>query len=161
RLQDPAVRAQLRERALASGRLRGYAAMDYFVFPRGHFGELPPFLIGRACFDNWLVRRARQGGPVGYATPSIVSVHHSAGYSHVAGGLEESYYGEEAKYNERLAGGRAYIYSLHDASHRLHPKGPPLWYWGSAFRARETARKARVKLELERRYRADRRRLRK
>ncbi len=148
-LGDPAVRRTLRQRALADGRLRGYAALDYFVFPRGHFGELPPFLIGRACFDNWLVWRARQRGPVVDATRRVVSVHQSHGYAHVAGGLEEAYYGDEAKHNERLAGGRAHIYSLHDATHRLARSGRLYRYLGSTFRAREQARKARVRVQLK------------
>jgi glycosyltransferase involved in cell wall biosynthesis len=148
-LGDPRYRNELRKRALADGRLRGYAALDYFVFPKGHFGDLPPFLIGRACFDNWLVWRARQRGPVLDATRMVTSVHQSHDYSHVAGGLEEAYYGAEAKHNERLAGGRAYIYSLHDATHRLTRNGNAYRYWGSTFRAREQARKARVRLEMK------------
>jgi hypothetical protein len=151
RLEDPAVRQQVRERALATGRLRGWAALDYFVFPKGEFGELPPFLIGRACFDNWLVWRVRaQGHPVVDATRSVVAVHQSHDYSHMAGGLDETYYGEEAKYNEQLAGGREHIYSLHDASHRLYSAGRPRRYWASTFRAREKAREARARFEARR-----------
>ena len=148
-MADSAVRARIREQALAYGRLRGYAALDYFVFPRDHFGRLPPFLIGRACFDNWLVWRARQVGPVVDATRFLVSVHQSHDYSHVPGGLDEAYYGDEAKWNERLAGGRSYIYSLHDATHRLGPNGALRRYWGSTLRARENARKTRVRAELK------------
>jgi hypothetical protein len=151
RFEDPTVRRQLRARALASGRLRGWAALDYFVFPKGEFGPMPPFLIGRACFDNWLVWRVReQGHPVVDATRSVVAVHQSHDYSHVPGGLDETYYGEEAKYNERLAGGREHIYSLHDASHRLHATGGPRRYWGSTFRSREKARVAKARFDARR-----------
>ena len=149
RLGDPGVRAELRERALDNGRLRGYAALDYFVFRQGLFDPVPPFLIGRACFDNWLVWHARElGRPVVDVTRSVVVVHQSHDYSHVAGGLEEAYYGEEARYNERLAGGREHIYSLHEATHRLRRYGPPLPYWGSKFRIREKARLARVRMDI-------------
>jgi hypothetical protein len=149
RLGDAAVRRQLRKRAADRGRLRGYAALDYFVFPNGLFDPLPPFLIGRACFDNWLVWRARERRrPVVDATRSVVAVHQSHDYSHVPGGFDEAYYGEEARYNEQLAGGREHIYSLHDATHRLYPKGPPLPYWGSMFRAREKARVVKVTMDV-------------
>ena len=148
-LGDPAVRRSLRQRALADGRQRGYAALDYFVFPRGHFGDLPPFLIGRACFDNWLVWRARQRGPVVDATRRVVSVHQSHDYAHVAGGLDEAYYGQEAKYNEQLAGGRSHIYTLHDASHRLSRNGIVYRNLGSTLRAREGARAANVRIHLK------------
>jgi hypothetical protein len=147
RLGEPAVRTELRQRALRGARLRGYAALDYFVFPNGQFGPLPPFLIGRACFDNWLVWRVRElGDPVVDATRSVVAVHQPHDYGHVAGGHEEAYYGEEARHNEQLAGGRAHIYSLHDASHRLHKHGRPRRYWGSTLRAREKARMVRARL---------------
>jgi hypothetical protein len=148
-LGDESFRDDLRRRACAEGRLRGYAALDYFVFPRGHFGELPPFLVGRACFDNWLVWKARQGGPVVDVTHAVVSVHQSHDYSHVAGGLEEAYYGEEAKHNEELAGGRSHIYTLYDASHRLPAHGPIYRYLGSVLRAREGMRAGRIKLRVE------------
>jgi hypothetical protein len=149
RLSDAAVRSQLRKRALDRGRLRGYAALDYFVFPKGLFDPVPPFFIGRACFDNWLVWRARElRRPVVDATRSLVAVHQSHDYSHVAGGLEEAYYGDEARYNEQLAGGRKHIYSLHDATHRLYRNGPPVPYWGSTFRAREKARVARTSIDV-------------
>jgi hypothetical protein len=148
RLNDPIVRAKLRDVALDRGRLRGYAALDYFVFRRGLFDPLPPFLIGRACFDNWLVWRARElNRPVVDATRSVVAVHQSHDYSHVRGGLEEAYGGPEARYNEQLAGGREHIYSLHDATHRLNSRRRPVRYWGSTFRARERARGARAKAD--------------
>jgi hypothetical protein len=156
-LEDGAVRSRLREQALQNGRLRGYAALDYFVFRRGLFDPVPPFLIGRACFDNWLVWRARElGRPVVDVTRSVVVVHQSHDYSHVSGGLEEAYYGEEARYNERLAGGREHIYSLHESTHRLYRHGPPLPYWGSIFRMREKARLARVSMEIQLAARRDR-----
>ena len=154
---DAEFRRALRGRALREGRLRGYAALDYFVFPRGHFGELPPFLIGRACFDNWLVWKARQNGPVIDVTRAVVSVHQSHDYGHVAGGLDEAYYGEEAKRNEMLAGGRSHIYTLYDASHRLPSRGPIYRYVGSILRAREGLRAGRVRLEIARETRRQRR----
>jgi hypothetical protein len=147
-VRDAQSRHALRVRALESGRLRGWAALDYFVFPRGLFDPLPPFLIGRACFDNWLVWRARERRhPVVDATRAVVAVHQSHDYSHVAGGLEEAYYGEEARHNERLAGGREHIYSLHDATHRLYRIGPPVRYLLSIGRLRERVRVAKALLD--------------
>jgi hypothetical protein len=157
RLSDDAVRVQLRRRALDHGRLRGYAALDFFVFREGLFDPVPPFLIGRACFDNWLVWRARElRCPVVDVTRSAVAVHQSHDYSHIPGGLEEAYYGDEARYNEQLAGGREHIYSLHDVTHRLHGSGPPIPYLGSIFRAREKARIAKVSLDIRSDARRDR-----
>ena len=65
-------RAALRERALAEGDSRGATAIDYFVFTAGLFDPVPPFVVGRARFDNWLVWRARTRGPVIDATRAVV-----------------------------------------------------------------------------------------
>ena len=65
------------------GKRRGAAAMDWFVFPAGLFGEVPPFAVGRAGFDNWLVWKARQVGIVVDATHDVRAVHQPHGYEHV------------------------------------------------------------------------------
>jgi hypothetical protein len=148
RLREGVVREQLRCRALQEGRLRGYAALDYFVFPRGLFDPLPPFLIGRANFDNWLVWRARsRGHPVVDATRSVVAIHQSHDYSHVAGGRNEAYGGKEAEHNLLLAGvqNNPFVrsdtfYTLDDASHKLYRRGRPIPYLGSKFRLHARAR---------------------
>ena len=116
---------RLRTRALTTGVDRGAAALDYFVFPAGLFGELPPFLVGRACFDNWLVWRGRQAGPVIDATRAVSAIHQAHEYAHLAGGKNEAYYGEEAAWNRTLAGGRKHIYTIHDAM-RLEAVGQPV-----------------------------------
>lgn len=142
-LTDP---VRLRSRVAAAGVERGAAALDYFVFPVGLFGELPPFLVGRAGFDNWLVWRARREGPVIDASASVLAVHQSHDYAHLAGGMDEAYYGEEASWNTSLVGGRDRVYTIHDASHKLLADGGVRRNFGSILRARETARKAAWKL---------------
>lgn len=126
--------------SLEDGKARGAAAMDWFVFTPGLFGEAPPFAIGRACFDNWLIWKARQEGIVVDATRDVRAVHQAHGYEHVEGGMAEAYYGEEAARNLELAGGKRRLYTLHDASHvlrggrlRRNPGAPLRW--------RETVRK--------------------
>jgi hypothetical protein len=148
RFQEGVERDQLLRRALQEGRLRGYAALDYFVFPRGLFDPLPPFLIGRANFDNWLVWRARsRGRPVVDATRSVVAIHQSHDYSHVAGGRDEAYGGKEAEHNLLLAGVQNNpflrsdtFYTLDDATHKLYRRGRPVPYLGSKFRIHARAR---------------------
>lgn len=139
--------AGLRADALAAGRLRGAAALDYFAFPAELYRDVPPFAIGRACFDNWLVWRARREGPVVDATGSVVAVHQRHGYDHLAGGKDEAYYGEEAARNLELAGGKSRLYTLHDASHVLRD-GRVRRNLGAPLRWRENARKAAWKLGL-------------
>jgi hypothetical protein len=138
---------RLRARALAEGARRGASAIDYFVFTPGLFGELPPFAVGRAGFDNWLVWRARQeGGPVVDASDRVCAIHQSHDYAHLAGGMDEAYAGREAAANIELVGGKDRIYTIHDASHRLTAAGEIRRNLGATLRVRETARKAAWKL---------------
>ena len=139
-------RPRLRARAATEGTVRGAAAIDYFVFTPRLFGELPPFLVGRAGFDNWLVWRARQVGAVVDASAGVLAVHQSHDYAHLAGGKDEAYAGEEAAWNISLAGGREHLFTIHDASHRLLADGGIRRNYGSILRARETARKIGWKL---------------
>lgn len=127
------------------GRLRGAAALDWFVFPGDLYRDVPPFALGRACFDNWLVWQARQQGMVVDATGAVDAVHQGHDYTHLAGGKEEAYYGEEASRNLELAGGRAHLYTIHDASHVL-ADGRLRRNLGATLRARENLRKAAWKI---------------
>jgi len=127
------------------GKLRGAAALDWFVFPAGNFGDVPPFAIGRACYDNWLIWKGRQVGIVVDATPNVRAVHQAHGYDHVEGGMDEAYYGAEAARNLELAGGKSRLYTLHDASHVLRG-GELRRNYGAPLRWRETLRKAAWKL---------------
>jgi hypothetical protein len=102
------------------GRKRGADALDYFVYARGLFADIPPFAAGRPAFDNWLVWRARRAGAtVVDASWSVRPLHQDHSYAHV-GSLREQRAGEEAQANRRLAGGnRSRLYSRFDATHRL------------------------------------------
>ncbi len=89
------------ERLLAKtsreGRLRGHTAMDYFIFPRHLYQEIPPFAVGRAGWDNWMIYQAfQQSWPVINTTAAFPVIHQNHDYSHLPEGkphydLEESY----------------------------------------------------------------------
>jgi hypothetical protein len=102
------------------GRKRGADAIDYFVYSRGLYRQLPPFAVGRPAFDNWLIWFARtSGATVIDATARVHAVHQDHSYAHV-GSLDEVRRGPEAARNRQLAGGgRARLYSRFDATHRL------------------------------------------
>jgi hypothetical protein len=146
-LESVPERMALRERARVEGRSRGATAIDYFVFTAGLFDPVPPFVVGRARFDNWLVWRARTRGPVVDATRAVVAIHQRHDYAHVLGGFEEAHFGSEARRNEELAGGTSRIYTIYDASHRLRADGSVRRHVGSTLRAREQLRKATWKLQ--------------
>ena len=56
------------------GKLHGISGIDYFVFPRGLYRDIPPFAVGRTTWDNWLIYRARADkAPVIDATAVITA----------------------------------------------------------------------------------------
>jgi len=116
------------------GKLYPYFAIDYFVFPRGGLGKLPPFAIGRPAWDNWVIYRACTSGmAVVDMTKSVMVVHENHDYSHHPQGWKGAMHGEESKRNIGYAGEVAHVYSLLDAPYRLTRKGvarrkmPPLF----------------------------------
>ena len=113
----------LREQVQARGRLRGMNACDYFVFPRGFWGEIPPLTLGRPYFDNYLMYRCRRaGGRLIDATRGVMAVHQSHPYH--AGASDSAHMDtQEAAENYRLAGGRRGLCSWWHATHRWTARG--------------------------------------
>lgn len=111
---------RLRITVHSSGSLHRPAGSDFFLFPRSTFHEIPPFTIGRAGWDNWMIYKARkEKWPVIDGTPSIIIVHQNHDYSHLPGG-KPHYEHPDTNENIRLAGGEANIrYTVVDATHQL------------------------------------------
>ncbi len=115
---------RLRASVAAQGRLHPPTGMDYFVFSRGLWGDVPPFAIGRTVWDNWLVYRARaRHASVVDATERVTAVHQDHDYSHLSAGAGDVWKGPEAADNLRLAGGWDHVFTLQDATHTLTPYG--------------------------------------
>lgn len=95
------LRRQVEEHAM----LHGECGLDYFVFPKGLYGEIPPFAIGRTVWDNWLVMTPHKlGVPVVDGTEFITAVHQDHDYGHAVGGRDGAWTGAEARRNRALAG---------------------------------------------------------
>ncbi len=106
------------------GRLRTADWIDYCVFSRHTWAEMPPLAIGRVWWDNWLIWKARSAKiPVVDVSPMTLAVHQNHDYSHHPDGKQGVWNGEEARRNYELAGGWTHCYTLEDASHRLTPAG--------------------------------------
>jgi hypothetical protein len=134
------------ESAFAVGRKRGAGALDWFLFTHGIFESIPPFAVGRAAFDNWLVWRARDAGAtVVDATPSVHVVHQSHDYAHVNGGFTDTRAGSEAAENWSLVGSKNRVFTRFDATHVLTRRGLRR-NLGATLRVKERARKVIWKL---------------
>lgn len=102
------------------GLLHRPAGSDFFLFPAACYTDVPPFTIGRAGWDNWMIYKARrEGWPVIDCTPSVMIVHQNHDYRHLPGGVSHHTLPETDE-NIRLAGGEAAIrYTILDATHHL------------------------------------------
>jgi hypothetical protein len=120
---------RLRRYVLEHGRLRGEHAVDYFVFPKGFYDHIPPFAIGRPCYDSWLIFKAISSHyPVVDATDAVIATHQNHTYAHLGiksegYTLKEALELEECKRNYDMLGGESYRFGTGDASHVLTEAG--------------------------------------
>ncbi len=93
--------------------------IDYFVFPRNLYTEVPNFTIGRPAWDNWMVYHARTTfGLAIDATRDVLAVHQKHDYSHLPGN-RPPYGSEVAKSNLAKAGGRRCVFNILDTNREL------------------------------------------
>jgi hypothetical protein len=101
------------------GQLHPNFSIDYFIFNRYQYKDMPSFVIGRPQWDNWMIYHARQQGwPVVDATASVMVVHQNHDYRHLPGGRPPHGL-EEGRINRRLAGGERTKYTILDANRVL------------------------------------------
>jgi hypothetical protein len=121
---DAEWESRLLARVAEYGRLHPKTGIDYFVFPRGLFDDVPPFAIGRTAWDLWLIYRARaRKAAVIDATRVITVVHQNHDYSHNARRKFDVMKGPEAIKNQELAGKGEYFFTLEHATWTLTPQG--------------------------------------
>jgi len=117
-------RKEVRELALKTGRQRTPDWIDYFVFTRGFFTDLPPLVVGRVFWDNWMVWKGLDTRkPVVDASGAVVAVHQNHDYGHHPQGKAGVWGGPEAGSNYRLTGGWRHLRTIADASEVLGAEG--------------------------------------
>lgn len=120
---NPGWDSRLEQVVRQEGRLHPPAGSDYFIFPPACFTDIPPFAIGRAGWDNWMIYEGRRRGwPVIDASQAVFVVHQDHDYAHLPGGQTHHHLPETYE-NVRLAGGKRAIFHLEDANWRLTPAG--------------------------------------
>lgn len=119
---DKSWEEDLRRRILVSGELRGTGAIDYFVFTRGLWSDIPPMVIGRVAFDNWLIYKARSlGVDVIDATKAITVVHQQ--HTYAKDHLYRRRQSPEALKQRSFLGGDEYLFRISDANLLLDQQG--------------------------------------
>jgi hypothetical protein len=115
---------QAMELAKRDGYLRFYHNIDYFLFPRGLYKEIPPLVIGRIWWDHWLVGKAKAlGAAVVDVSPVCTVIHQNHDYGYHPKGLEGVWNDEDARRNHELAKADCRLGTIEDAPYRLTHKG--------------------------------------
>jgi hypothetical protein len=115
----PGWQESLRRQVEAQGQLHPIFSIDYFIFARHQYRDMPAFVIGRPQWDNWMIYHARQQNwLVVDATPSVLAIHQNHDYRHLPGG-KPPHGLEEGKRNRKMAGGVRTRYLIVDAGHIL------------------------------------------
>lgn len=115
---------QLQVEQLPPGHPGHHTAIDVFVFTRDMYDQVPPLVLGRAWFDQWLIKDALLHGiSVVDVTKVARAIHQQHDYSHIAGGQSGAYAGEEARRNLEIYGGVQHAFTLLHATHELLSNG--------------------------------------
>ena len=95
-----------------------HVGVDYFVFPKNLFGEIPPFAIGREYWSSWLLYEARnRKAAVVDASQLVLAVHQEHSYS-----PNRTKHPEWIR-NRGLIGGARNCFLSTEATHLLSPQG--------------------------------------
>jgi hypothetical protein len=124
----PGWETELRALALAQNKQRAWE-IDYFLFSKGAFGEIPPFGLGRLYWDHWLAWKGRSGGPLVDVSPGVMAVHQNHDYNHHPQGWKGVWEGDDAKRNGSLAAGGKQACSFWDCTHVLTATGREARLW--------------------------------
>jgi hypothetical protein len=101
----------------ANASRHGPAGLDYFIFRRNTF-RLPAFLIGRPCWDNWLLWHCfNEKFMIIDATSVLNILHQNHDYSHSKSGGKGRVLGPEWNYNVKISGGYGHQENLKCHTH--------------------------------------------
>jgi len=115
---------KLSQYVLEKGQPHGVTGVDYFVFPRHVLPSMPPLLVGRPLWDNWVICQARRRRvPVVDASATAMAVHQNHDYGHVPGQKGPKWSGPEADHNARLVHPYTYLFTLDGADLMLREGG--------------------------------------
>lgn len=120
---DKKWQEKLTEDYILKSKMKGPSWMDYFIFSKNLYADLPPFAIGRTFWDKWLVWKAITDKiPVIDCTHAIIAAHQNHDYSHAVHDKYGVWEGPEARENIRLAGGWTHGLNIKDTTFMFKSK---------------------------------------
>jgi len=121
---DPLWQQSIRNFSRVSGTQQIPHFVDYFVFSKGLYDQVPPLLIGRSFWDWWLVWKAlSRRAAVVDCTPFITAIHQNHGHGYHPKGKEGTNEDELAKRNVALAGNGKHLRYILDSNYQMDAQG--------------------------------------
>jgi hypothetical protein len=109
----------LRNQLMKSGKLHSSAGIDYFIFNKNSFENIPSFAVGRVGWDNWMIYNAKKEGlKVIDASRQITAIHQNHDYPDKNKGKERKT-NPEAKNNFSYLPSPAHHFTIDDANYYI------------------------------------------
>jgi len=115
---------ELRALAVNHGRKMDDYWIDFFLFRKGLYKEMPPLIVGHCYWDNWMIWKTLSlGVPVIDLSDATVPVHQNHGYSPESGRVKGLSIDPLSQHNLQVIGGLKYTRTIKAATHRLGQGG--------------------------------------
>jgi len=119
---------RLREFACTKGLQQDPHWVDFFLFSKGLYKNMPPLIVGHCYWDNWMIWSALSANvPVLDASRFLVPVHQNHGYSAAFGRIKGVPTDALSLLNLASIGGRQNIRHIKSATNRLNVTGHIRW----------------------------------
>lgn len=140
-MDDETFLKSFRRQALEKKDMYPAGGTDFFIFPKRLYSSIPPFLLGRGYWDNWLMAEARRlNAPIIDVTYDVVALHQNHDYTHIPKmqkgdkNLDNVLRTKQGHHNLFLAGGQKNVYTNYDADyivqrHTIISTLHPLFIW--------------------------------
>ena len=114
----------LRQFALSKGFRQDAYWIDFFLFSKGLYADMPPLLVGHCYWDNWMIWKALSSKvSVLDATCFMVPVHQNHGYNAAFGRIKGMGTDSLSMVNLELIGGRRHIRHIKSSTHAITSDG--------------------------------------
>ena len=102
--------------------------VDFFLFPKNLYDQIPALVVGYSYWDHWMVWKASSlGAAVLDASPFVVPVHQNHGYGTTPERSKGSHTDRIAMRNFELSGSGKELNSIVDAKYVLSRYGQIYW----------------------------------
>ena len=114
----------LRQFALSKGFQQDAYWIDFFLFSKGLYADMPPLLVGHCYWDTWMIWKALSSRvSVLDASCFLVPVHQNHGYNAAFGRIKGVPTDVLSKVNLELIGGRRHIRVIKSSTHTITADG--------------------------------------